>query len=263
MMLKNKVTVIHGAGGAVGSAVARAFAREGARLFLAGRRRAPVEAVAAGIVAAGGLAEAAEVDALDERAIEGHLQTVVEGAGRLDIAFNAVGLRNTRLQGVPLLDLEPEDFARPIETYARSCFLTSRSAARRMVTQGAGVILTITSTPSRAGIPLMGGVGPAMAAVEQLTRNLSAELAPKGVRVLGLRPTGMPDSDTIQEVFGLHARAWGIPWEQFRDLIASRSHGKRLTTLAEMASVAAFMASDQASGMTGSILNLSLGALDD
>jgi NAD(P)-dependent dehydrogenase (short-subunit alcohol dehydrogenase family) len=263
MMLKDKVAVIHGAGGAVGSAVAHAFARDGAKLFLAGRRRAPVEALAREIVAAGGLAEAAEVDALDERAIDGHLQTVIGKAGRIDIAFNAVGLRNTQLQGVPLMDLAPEDFARPIATYAQSYFLTARAAARRMVAQGAGVIMAVTSTPSRAGIPLMGGVGPAMAAVEQLTRNLSAELAPKGIRVLGLRPTGMPDSGTIHEVFGLHAKAWGISREQFQELMASRSHGQRLSTLSEMANVAAFMASDRASGMTGSVVNLSLGALDD
>ena len=91
----------------------------------------------------------------------------------------------------------------------------------------AGLITTVTSTPSRTGIPLMGGVGPAMAAVEQLTRNLSAELAPNGIRVLGLRPTGMPESDTIQEVFAIPANAWGITWEQFRELITARSHGKR------------------------------------
>jgi NAD(P)-dependent dehydrogenase (short-subunit alcohol dehydrogenase family) len=102
-----------------------------------------------------------------------------------------------------------------------------------------------------------------MAAVEQVTRNLSAELAPHGIRVVGLRPQGMPETGTINEVFGLHAKAWGITWEQFHELIASRTHPRRLTTLTEMANVAAFMASDEASGMTGTIVNLSLGSLDD
>jgi len=83
MMLKNKVAVVYGAGGAIGGAVARAFAREGARLFLTGRLRAPVEAVVRDIVAAGGSAEAAEVDALDESAVDRHLQSVVDRAGRL------------------------------------------------------------------------------------------------------------------------------------------------------------------------------------
>lgn len=123
--------------------------------------------------------------------------------------------------------------------------------------------MTVTSTPSRIGIPLMGGVGPAKAAVEALTRNLSAELVPQGIRVVGLRPHGMPESGTIKEVFGLHAKAWGISWDQFHELIASRTHGRRLPTLVEMANVAAFIASDQASAMTGTVVNMSLGSLDD
>jgi len=263
MLLEGKVAVIYGAGGAVGSAVARAFAREGAKLFLTGHHGASLEALAREIRGTGAAAETAVVDALDGKSIDSHLDVVVEKAGRVDISFNAVGIPNTKLQGVPLAELDLEEFMRPIDTYARSYFLTARLAARRMVAKRAGVIMTVTSTPSRTGIPLMGGVGPAMAAVEQLTRNLSAEFASKGIRVMGLRPTGMPDSGTIKEVFGLHANAWGISWDQFRDLIASRSHGNRLSTLTEMASVAAFMASDRASGMTGSIVNLSLGALDD
>jgi len=109
----------------------------------------------------------------------------------------------------------------------------------------------------------MGGVEAAMSAVESLTRGLSAELAPHGIRVVGLRPHGMPESDTIKEVFGLHAKAWGISWEQFQGLIAGRTHAQRLSSLTEMASMAVFAASDQASGLTGTILNLSLGSLDD
>src|SRR5258708_4703099 len=85
MMLKNKVAVIYGAGGAIGGAVARAFASEGARLFLTGRHQAAVEAVARDIVSAGGSAEAAEVDALDEQAVDRHLQSVVDMAGHVDI----------------------------------------------------------------------------------------------------------------------------------------------------------------------------------
>jgi NADP-dependent 3-hydroxy acid dehydrogenase YdfG len=78
MLLKNKVAVIYGAGGGAGGAVARAFAREGAKLFLTARHRASVEAIAKDIVSAGGSAEAAEVDALDEQAIDKHLQSVPE-----------------------------------------------------------------------------------------------------------------------------------------------------------------------------------------
>ena len=263
MLLQNKNAVIYGAGGAIGSAVARAFAREGARLFLTGRHQASVNAVAKEIVSAGGSAEAAEVNALDEQAVDRHLQSVIDKAGRIDISFNAVGIPQTRIQGVPLVELDVEQFVLPIATYTRSYFLTARLAARRMVVKRSGVIMTVTSIPSRTGIPLLGGLAPAMSAVEQISRNLSAELAPQGIRVVGLRPQGMPETGTIKEVFGLHAKAWGISWEQFHELIASRTHTRRLTTLDETANVAVFLASDQASGMTGTVVNLSLGSLDD
>src|SRR5262245_18081789 len=235
MMLQNKVAVIYGAGGAIGSAVARAFAREGARLFLTGRHQASVNAVANEIVSAGGADEAAEVDALDEQAVDRHLHSVIDKAGRIDISFNAVGIPQTRIQGVPLVELDVEQFVVPIATYTRSYFLTARLAARRMVAKRSGVIMTVTSIPSRTGIPLLGGLAPAMSAVEQISRSLSAELAPQGIRVVGMRPQGMPETGTIKEVFGLHAKAWGISWEQFHELIASRNHVRRLTKLEGMA----------------------------
>jgi NAD(P)-dependent dehydrogenase (short-subunit alcohol dehydrogenase family) len=263
MMLKNKVAVIYGAGGAVGGAVARAFAREGATLFLTGRHRTSVEAVANEIASAGEPAEAAELDALDEQAVDRHLQSVIDKVGRIDISFNAIGIPNTTLQGVPLVDLAVEQFSLPVATYTRSYFLTARLAARRMVAKRSGVIMTVTSIPSRTGIPLMGGVAPAMSAVEALTRDLSAELAPHGIRVVGLRPHGMPESGTIKEVFGLHAKAWGMSWDQFQEVIVGKTHTRRLSTLAEMANTAAFIASDAASGLTGTVVNLSMGSLDD
>lgn len=261
MMVKDKVAVIYGAGGAIGGAVARAFAREGARLFLTGRHLAPVEAVAKA-VSVGGSAEAAEVDALDERAVDEHLQSVIDKAGRVDISFNAIGIPNPKMR-LPLVELDVEHFSLPIATYTRSYFLTARLAARRMVANRSGVIMTVTATPSRTGTPFVGGGGPAMAAVEALSRELSAELAPQGIRVVGLRPQGMPETRRIKESFQLYAKASGMTREQFHELLAARSHTRRLSTLAEMADVAVFMASDQASGMTGTIVNLSMGSLDD
>src|SRR5256714_8609979 len=205
MVLKGKVAVIYGAGGAIGGAVARAFASEGANLFLTGRRLAPVGGVSKDVVAAGGSAEAAEVDALDERAVDTHLQSVIDKAGRVDISFNAIGIPNPKNR-LPLVELDVEQFSLPIATYTRSYFLTARLAARRMVANRSGVIMTVTSTPSRTGTPLMGGVAPAMSAVEALTRDLSAELAPQGIRVVGLRPQGMPETGRIKESFGTYAK---------------------------------------------------------
>jgi NAD(P)-dependent dehydrogenase (short-subunit alcohol dehydrogenase family) len=263
MMLKDKVAVIYGAGGGIGGAVARAFAREGAKLFLTGRYLAPVEVVAKEVASAGGSAGAAEVDALDEHAVEQHLQSVIDEAGRVDISFNAVGIPDTNILGTPLVQLDVKQFTLPITTYATSYFLTARLAARHMIPNKSGVIMTVTALHSRTGIPLVGGYGPAMAAKEALTRDLSAELAPHGIRVVGLRPQAMPETDTIKEAFEPRAKASGMTWEQWQQLLASRTHPRRLMTLDEMANVAVFMASDQASGMTGTTVNLTMGSLDD
>jgi NAD(P)-dependent dehydrogenase (short-subunit alcohol dehydrogenase family) len=263
MMLKDKVAVIYGAGGAIGSAVARAFAPERANLFLTGRHLAPVEAVAEEIVAASGSAEAAEVDALDEHAVDKHLQSVIDKAGRVDISFNAVGIPDATILGVPLVELDVEQFSLAITAYTRSYFLTARLAARRMVANRSGVIMTVTSIPSRTGTPLQGGYPPAMAAKEALTRDLSAELAPQGIRVVGLRPHGIPETSTLKEAFEIRAKALGVTWEQWQESLASRTHPRRLSTLEEMANTAVFMASDKASGMTGTTVNLTMGSLDD
>jgi NAD(P)-dependent dehydrogenase (short-subunit alcohol dehydrogenase family) len=259
MLLKDKVAVIYGAGGGIGGAVARAFASEGARLFLTGHKRAAVEAVAGEL----GSAEAAEVDAVDERAVDEHLRSVIEQAGRVDISFNAVGVPDSNLVGVPLVELDAELFTLPIATYATSYFLTARLAARHMLPRRSGVIMRVTALLSRTGTPLVGGYGPAMAAMDALTRSLSAELAPHGIRVVGLRPQAMPETSTIREAFEPRAAATGMTWEQWRGLLASRNHARRLMTLEEMANTAAFLASDRASGMTGTIVNLTMGSLDD
>jgi NAD(P)-dependent dehydrogenase (short-subunit alcohol dehydrogenase family) len=263
MMLKNKVAVIYGAGGGIGGAVARAFASEGANLFLTGRNLAPVEVVAKEVVAAGGSAEAAAVDALDEQAVDKHLQSVINKAGRVDISFNAVGIPDAKLLGVPLVELDVEQFSLPITSYTTSYFLTARLAARRMIANKSGVIMTVTALHSRTGLPLVGGYGPAQAAKEALTRDLSAELAPHGIRVVGLRPQAMLETRTIKNAFEPRAKATGMTWEQWQQLLASRTHPRRLMTLEEMANVAVFMASDKASGMTGSTVNLTMGSLDD
>jgi NAD(P)-dependent dehydrogenase (short-subunit alcohol dehydrogenase family) len=261
MMLKDKVAVIYGAGGAIGGAVARAFASEGASVFLTGRVRAAVDVVAEDVVSAGGSAEAAEVDALDEQAVDRHLQSVIDQAGRVDVSFNGVGIPDTRIVGVPLVDLDAEQFSLPIMAYTTSYFLTARLAARRMVPNRSGVIMTVTALPARTGTRLNGGYGPAHAAKEALTRDLSAELAPQGIRVVGLRPHGMPETSTMREVF--QAKASGMTWEQFQEYLAGTTHPRRVMTLEEAANMAVFLASEKASGMTGTTVNLTMGSLDD
>jgi NAD(P)-dependent dehydrogenase (short-subunit alcohol dehydrogenase family) len=263
MMLKDKVAVIYGAGGDVGGAIARAFAREGAKLFLSGRNLRTVEAVVADIVSHGGIAEAAQVDALDEQAIDKYVGTVAAKAGAIDISFCAIGIAHELPNRAPLLELPADQFALPITTYVQANFLTARIAARRMVARRSGVILTITATPSRLAFPNVGGGAPAFAAIAALTRSLSVELAPQGVRVMGLMPNAIPETGTIRESFERYAKVTGITTAEYQARHESMTHLRRLTTLAELANVAAFVASDQASAMTGTIANLSGGTVVD
>jgi len=262
-MLQDKVAVVYGGAGAIGGAVAKAFAAEGARVHVTGRSPAAVEMVAKDIVARGGAAEAAEVDGLDEAAIERHLRDVVEREGRVDVSFNAVGIPDAEILGTPLTGIGAEQYLRPVLAYTSSYFYTARLAARHMIPQGSGVIMTVTALLSRKGTTLNGGYGPAQAAKEALTRDLSAELAPKGIRVVGLRPHGIPEAESMREVYAAKAGPLGVTWEQFQDFLAADTHPRRVMVVDEVAAVAAFMASDRAGGMTGTTVNLTMGSLDD
>jgi NAD(P)-dependent dehydrogenase (short-subunit alcohol dehydrogenase family) len=264
MQLQNKTAVIYGAGGAVGGAVATAFAREGAKVFLTGRTLASVEAIAKQISAGGGQCEVARVDALDEESVEGHMATLVGTAGKIDISFNAVTpLPQPGVQGIPIAQLPVDSFVAPIASYLKSHFLTARAAARRMAELRSGVILMHTPEPARLGAPLVGGMGPAWAAMESFNRNLSAEFAASGIRAICIRSTGLPETKTIETVFGLHANAMSIPPAQFLAFIESMTHTKRSVRLAEVANAAVFAASDKASSMTGTVINLTGGIIVD
>ncbi|MGV3624043.1 MAG: SDR family NAD(P)-dependent oxidoreductase [Archangium sp.] len=242
-----KTVVIYGAG-AIGRAAAHAFRESGANVFLTSRRAAQGVEV---------------VDALDEVAIDMHLKTVVERTGGVDVSFNAIGVPNAKILGAALSALSLDDFTSPLLAYVRSYFLTSRLAARHMVAKKSGVIMTVTALHSRVGLPLVGGYGVAMAAKEALTRQLSAELAPHGVRVVGLRPQAMPETPTIRDAFEPRAEASGLTWEQWQTALASRTHPRRLMALKELTDAALFAASDAARGFTGTTMNLTLGSVDD
>jgi len=238
-LLQGKNAIIYGGGGGLGAGVARVFAREGATVFLAGRTRESLETVANEIVAQGGAAHCAVLDALDEPAVEEHLQAVVEQVGSVEVSFNLISRGD--VQGTSLLEMDVADFLRPIQAGARSSFITARAAARQMVRQGAGVILMVTSGSGAVLKPSpqfnMGGTGPADAATESFMHYLAAEVGPRGVRVAALWTAGV-----------FHA-----------ELMAPLSMLNRGPTLQQLADTAAFVASDRGSGITGSIVNVSSG----
>ncbi|NKB17871.1 MAG: SDR family oxidoreductase [Pseudanabaena sp. CRU_2_10] len=265
MLLENKNAVIYGAGGAVGSAIARTFAKEGSKVFLAGRTLAKLNQVAHDISTAGGIAEISEVDALDETAVNKHADSVVAIAGRIDIVINAIGIFH--VQGTPFTELSFEDYAHPITVYTRTNFLTAKAVARHMIKQGSGVILTLSTPGSRISGSGFLGYGVTCGAIETFSRILSGELGSHGIRVICLRPDAIPEAVTTshtREVFsGLADRAGTT----VKDMLAERARTgtllKRLPTLAEVADFAAFVASDRASAMTGAIVNLTCGSLVD
>jgi NAD(P)-dependent dehydrogenase (short-subunit alcohol dehydrogenase family) len=261
MLLPNKIAVIYGGGGAIGRAVARAFAREGAHVCVAGRRVGPLETLAREITANGGSADAAELDATDGNAVTQHVERITRERGGVDISVNAIGVAGTDL-GVPLVDLAADKFAAPIAAYTQSYFLTARAAARKMIPRKSGVIMTFSAVPARAGTPLVGGYSAAMAAKEALTRAFSSEWASHGIRVVGVRPHAIPETETMTRVFE-SKRASGMTWEQWQAALAARTHPRRLTTLMEVAETSAFLASDRAAGFTGTTVNLTMGHLDD
>jgi NAD(P)-dependent dehydrogenase (short-subunit alcohol dehydrogenase family) len=257
MLLENKNAIIYGGGGSIGGAVAKEFTREGARVFLAGRTLEPLETVAKEIRAAGGSAEVAQLDALDEKAVEEHAQQVAEKAGTIDISFNLITRGD--VQGIPLVEMTTEDFIRPITTAITTNFITARAAARQMIEQGSGVILALDSG-SANGSPMMGGTGPADAATDTFIRNLAAEVGPHGVRVVGIWTAGLPETfskeklEAVDSKFGDEAAFQGLI-ESLDQMRMTR----RSPRLAEVAAVAAFLASDRAGAITGAFVNVTSG----
>lgn len=265
MLLEGKTAVIYGGGGSIGGATARAFAREGARVHLAGRTPERLAGVAQAIAAAGGEVETAVVDALDAEAVEAHVDEVVAGDGRLDVMVNAVGIQH--VQGVPLGELSFEQFDHPVAAYTRTHFVTAKAAARPMAAQGSGVILTLSTPGARMSGPGFLGYGVACAAIEGFSRILAGELGPSGVRVICLRPDAMPDALPTSYTGEMFARVAEQAGTTAEAMLTERARATALLgrspTLEQVADYAAFVASDRAGAMTGAIANLTCGSLVD
>jgi 7-alpha-hydroxysteroid dehydrogenase len=261
MLLEDRTAIVYGGSGAVGGAVAKAFAREGANVFLAARKREGLEAVAAEIRAVGGRAEVAPVDATDHIAVETHLAEIAKRAGPVKVMFNAVGLDDT--QGEMLVDVARDKFMAPILTAMKTWFSTGTACARHMAANGGGVIVGISANAAKNAYTLMGGFGVATGAVEHFIRHLAVENGPHGVRCVCVRSPGSPDAPGLQEAFKLHAEAEGISLEEFETRAGANVPLRRLTPLAQIADVAVLAASDHAACMTATVFNATGGAQMD
>jgi NAD(P)-dependent dehydrogenase (short-subunit alcohol dehydrogenase family) len=251
-LLTSKTAIIYGAGGSIGSAVARTFAAEGATVHLAGRTRQPLEALAAEI---GDAAHVAVVDALDERAVDEHADAVAASGG-IDISFNLITQGDA--QGTPIADMTKDAFLQAIVNGASTLFLTARAAARHMRPQGSGVILHLSSGSSRGTAPGMGNTGPKDAAMDATARYLAAELGPYGIRVCGIHTAAVQDTldpDKVAKVSPEAAAHIGAMMERLTEMTMLR----RRPDLQQIADTAAFLASDRAGALTSQMVNATCG----
>jgi NAD(P)-dependent dehydrogenase (short-subunit alcohol dehydrogenase family) len=266
-LLENKNAVIYGGGGAIGGAVARVFTREGARVFIAGRTQAKLDVVARDVAATGRSVETAQVDVFDEQAVEEHAAAVAATAGSIDIALNAVSVVHD--QGTLLADLSLQEFMRPIDGFLRTLFITSKAVARHMGHERPGVILTLSEPGAKLAAGGILGHGVSSAGKEAFSRLLAAELAPSDIRVIDIRPHAVIDAPAAgsytEGLFERPAAAAGQSVQEFLDggEMVQGTLLKRLPTLSHVAETAAFLASDRAGAMTGTVANLSGGALVD
>jgi len=255
-LLEGKTAIIYGGGGGIGGGVARAFAREGARVFLVGRTRATLGTVAKDITSAGGSAEVAVLDALDEQAVDDHVEDVAAQAGRVDVSFNLISRGD--VQGTPLVEMTTDDLMRAVDHGLRGSFLTARAAGRRMIAQGSGVILHLNSASGAGAMPGMGSTGPADAATEAFMRYLAAEVGPYGVRVCGIWTAGVAETLSREKLIAVGGANAPEP-QTAEEMIAGMAALRRTPRLADVAEVAAFLASDRAAGMTGTMANVTCG----
>lgn len=257
--------MIHGGGGAIGGAAALVFAREGARVFLAGRTLGPLEQVAERIRALGGAVQIDVVDALDPLAVAAHAERVAKRAGRIDVVLNAIGI--THVQGKSFTEQTLDEFEAPVHGYVRAHFIIAQAASRYMVGQRAGVILSLSTPGSVLPGPGFMGYGVACAALESMTRHLAGELGVHGVRAVCLRADAIPDAlgrSHSRRVFREVAAKHGLTPEAMLEAHAQRDTLlRRLPTLEQVAHAAAFFASERAAASTGAIVNLTCGSLVD
>ena len=237
MRLKDRVAVITGAAQGIGLACAERFKAEGAKLLLSDINEPVGEAAAKRLGVPFLRADAglkADVDALVRRAVELH--------GRVDIMLANAGITH----GAEFLDLEEEDFDRVIRTNMKSVFLCGQAAARQMVAQGGGgVIISMSSVNAILVIPNQVAYAASKGGINQLTRIMAVALAPHGIRAVAIGP-GTILTDL--------ARNAVLQNESAYRKILSRTPIGRCGEASEVASVAAFLASDDASYVTGSEL---------
>ncbi len=250
MLLQNKIAVIFGASGSLGSSIARTFAAEGATVYISSKNLHRVKALANEINQAGGKAVADQIDALSNDEVYNYIQSIEES---IDITMNVIGWKD--VQGKSLTEMTIEEFTRPILTSTTSNFITSTTVAEKMKTQGSGVILSLTASPGGIGYANVGSFGPACCAIESLSKNLAAELGTHGIRVVNIRSAGSPDSRVFLDAL----EQGGDVAKKFIHKLAKDTMLNELPLMQDIADTAVFLASDKASKITGTSIDITVG----
>ena len=248
MTLENKVTIITGAAQGIGLACGQRFANDGARVVLADINADKGEAAAQAIRSAGGDAIFVSCDVGDKSQVVALVETAVERHGRLDVMIANAAV----LHIADILDLEEEDYDRVLRTNLKGFFLTGQAAARQMVTQdGGGSIINMSSIQAIITLQNILTYSICKGGVNSLTTSMALALADKGVRVNGIGP-GSIATDMVKQLMVDDAA---------RKKLLSRTPLGRLGDPSEVAAVAAFLASDEASYVTGETIYVDGGRL--
>jgi NAD(P)-dependent dehydrogenase (short-subunit alcohol dehydrogenase family) len=258
MLLSQKVAIITGGGRGIGRAIARRFATEGAAVLVAARTESEVRNVAEEIEKAG--ARAAHVVADVSREVD--CQRIVAGAedrlGPVGILVNNAGDYGPVK---PIEEIAPEEWDRVIAAHLRGAFLLTRLVLPGMYARGAGVILNISSLSAKSAFPWSAPYAAAKAGMLALTRVTAAEGARRGVRVNAICPGPVTETKMSEELgIAIGARLGVSPEVELAQFLKNILQG-RGQTADEIAAAAAFLASDQASAITGQSLNVDGGAV--
>lgn len=262
MLLKNKVAVIFGGSGAIGSAVARNLAREGANVYLVARGQDKLDRVAHEIRASAGTVDTALIDVLDEQSMRAQVAKLACRSGGFDIVVNTTGFMHD--QGKEVAELTLDEFMQGIRPFLTAQFTIAKAVTPHMGGERAGVILSVVAPAGAMAIAGHSGHVVGSAGTEAFVKALAAELAPKNIRVIGIRSHAIGDAvqagSYTEEIFASKAQKMGLTPEEWLGGAAQSTMLKRLPTLANIAALITFLASDSASAMTATIVNMTAGA---
>lgn len=265
MLLKGKVAVIFGGSGAIGTAIAKVFIREGAHVYLCARDLNKLQNIAAQLHELGGAVHTANVDVLDSQSINNTVAQITQDTGGLDLVINATSFIHN--QGKEILELNLDEFVGGINPFLTAQFNISKAVVPYMGGDRGGTMISIVAPSARMAIPGHLGHIVGCAGIEAFIKALASELGPKNIRVLGVRSHAIVDAvqagSYTRELFESKAQAMGLSIGQWLEGAAQGTMLKRLPTLSQVAETVAFLASEHANSMTATVVNMTAGAIID